>query len=236
MLGRCSLTIDGVLVAGVTSGFYRIAAFLIMAGPLRTVPRRTIWTLLWADAEERAAAANLRQTLARIRHLQQEYSFRLIEANVSALYINPHHDIQCDLIASLDQISGRRPGSPVGLAELIGGELLCDLNGSGSEYEEWLTLQRDRLNAELIDGLTAAIEPDSSLSSADREVCARRLLAADPFNEQAYLCLMREAAARRQVARLSKLYTRMRAVLAEELAVEPAPETQETYQRILQSL
>jgi DNA-binding SARP family transcriptional activator len=235
-LGGCALTIDDRLVAGVSANFFRIASYITLSGIHGTVPRRRIGALLWSDADEGKAAANLRQALARIRHVQQENGFSLIESNHSTIYIVPNHNVDCDLIELDRYLSGRRPGTEVDLCDLYGGELLADLDESGDGFEDWLASQRDQLHTEFVDRITAAISPDSALPHAGRAICAHRLLTIDPYNEEAYRCLMREAAEHRQIARLHYLYDTVRALLAEELGVPPAPETEKLYHQLLRTM
>lgn len=236
LLGGCALTIDDRLVAGVTSSFFRIVCYITLSGIHGTVPRRRIGALLWSDADDGKAAANLRQALARIRHVQQEQGFCLIESNHSTIYLVPNHGVHCDLVELMDHLSGRRAGTAADLCDLYGGELLADLDESGAGFEDWLNIQRDQLHSEFVDRMTAAIAPESPLSHADRAICAHRLLALDPYNEEAYRCLMREAAEHRQIARLHYLYDTIRALLAEELGVPPAPETEKLYHQLLRAM
>lgn len=235
LLGGCALSVDGELVPGVAANFFRIAAYIVLSGIHGTVPRRRISALLWSDAEDSKAGANLRQALARIRHVQQEHRFRLIETNHSTIYVVPNHDVECDLIELIDCLSGRR-GTTTDLSTIYTGELLADLDEAGVGFEEWLNVQRDKLRNDFADRMIAAIAQDSSLSHAERAICAHRLLAIDPYNEEAYRCLMREAAEHRQIARLHYLYGTIRSLLAEELGVPPAPETERLYHELLRMM
>jgi DNA-binding SARP family transcriptional activator len=235
LLGGCALTIDDRLVAGVTASFFRIVAYIVLSGIHGTVPRRRIGALLWSDADDGKAAANLRQALARIRHMQQEHGFSLLESNHSTIYVVPNHNVRCDLIEVNQHLSGKR-GTAVELCDIYGGELLADLDESGDGFEDWLTIQRDQLHTEFVDRMTAAIAPDSALTHADRAICAHRLLTTDPYSEEAYRCLMREAAEHRQIARLHYLYDTIRALLAEELGVPPAVETEKLYHQLLRTM
>lgn len=236
LLGGCALAVDDCLVASVPANFYRVTAYIALSGIHGTVQRRRMGALLWSDADDGKAAANLRQAMVRIRHLQEEHGFHLIESNHSTIYMVPNANMRCDLTALAEHLSGKRTGNAVGLCDLYGGELLADLEESGAGYQDWLNIQRDLLRTEFIDRITAAIAPDSALSPADRAICAHRLLAIDPYTEEAYRCLMREAAGHRQIARLHYLHDTIRALLAEELGVPPAPETEKLYHQLLREM
>lgn len=236
LLGESCLTIDGALVAGVTANFFRIAAYLVLAGAQGIASRQRVSALIWSDTDDGKATVNLRQALARIRHMQDEHKFRLIGSNSSTLYLVPDHNVRCDLIDFVEQLAGRRSISPAELCELYGGDLLSGLDEAGNGYEEWLAGQRDSIRFAFIDKVTAAIEPDGPLSTADRSACARRILMIDPYNEDAIRALMREAAEHRQVARLNHLYDSISAVLAEDLGVTPSSDTQSLYVKLLHSM
>ena len=236
MLGDCCLTIDGNVVDGVPAGFFRIAAYLILSPRGAILPRQRMGSMLWSDTDYNRACANMRQTLARIRHLQQDHNFRFIEANFSTLYLLQTHDVRSDLGDFVEHIAGERPVTTVELCALYGGDLLAGLDEAGESYENWLSAHRDQLHIEAIDQIVAAVSPDSELSASDRAICARRLLEMDPYNEEALQVLMFEAATHRQVKRLTNLYETMKVVLAEDLGIQPSPRTQALYLRLMQSL
>jgi DNA-binding SARP family transcriptional activator len=236
MLGDCRLTINGNLVDGVPANFYRIAAYLILSPRGGILPRHRMSSMLWSDTDDNRAAANMRQTLVRIRHLQEENGFRFIEANFSTLYLSQSHDVRSDLGDFVEYLAGHRPMTPVELCTLYGGDLLMGLGEAGESYEDWLSAQRDQLHIEAIDRIAAAVGPNGALSAADRATCARRLLDMDPYCEEALQVLMLEAASHRQVPRLTQLFETMKVVLAEDLGVQPSPQTQTLYVRLLQSL
>lgn len=236
LLGDCRLVIDGNLVHGVPASFFRVAAYLILSGRGGIQPRHRMSALLWSDADDGKAAANMRQALARIRHLQEEHRFRFIEANFSTLHLPPIHDVHSDLADFVEYLGGSRALTPVELCSLYGGELLAGLDEGGEGFEEWLAMRRDQLLAEAIDGISAGIAPEGGLSLADRAICARRLLEIDPYHEAALRVLMREAAERHQVLRLTHLYDSMRTILAEDLGIQPSQETQALYTKLIQTL
>lgn len=233
LLGGCYLLVDGKLVQGVPANFFRIAAYLILTNPDQVQPRSRLSTLFWPQADEGKAAANMRQAVARIRALQEEHNFHLIEANFSTVHLEPVADMYCDLI-EFTRSSAEELG-PVRLCKLYDGDLLADLGGSSEDFEDWLSSQRNELLLKAVDGIASGIQPDSPLSHADRALCARRLLELDPYREDALCVLMEEAAERRHLGRVSQLYTSMRTMLADELGVEPSPETRAFYQSLMQN-
>ena len=234
LLGTCCLLQRGNLVQGVPVSFFRIAAYLALSAPDQVQPRSRLSALFWPNADDGNAAANLRQAVARIRHLQKEHDFQLIQVNVSTLHISPRPDVYCDLIALARHMSGEQVLTPPQLCKVYGGELLGDLGPSSEEFEEWLSSQRNKLLLHVLDGIAEGIRPDAALSQTDRSTCARRLLELDPYREDAVCVLMEEAAERRHYTRVSELYASMCTVLANELGVEPGPETRARYHSLME--
>ncbi|WP_338721952.1 BTAD domain-containing putative transcriptional regulator [Devosia sp. XK-2] len=234
LLGTCCLLVDGDLVRGVPASFFRLAAYLILSTPEQVQPRSRLAALLWPNAEDGKAAANLRQSVARIRHIQEEHGFRLIQANISTLHLAPGADIYCDLIEMARHMAGEIRLTPLQLCKIYGGELLADQDTSSEEFEDWLSSRRDELLTQAVDGIADGIRPDIDLTQAERSTCARRLLELDPYREDALCVLMEEAAERRHYVRVSELYASMRSVLADDLGVEPSPETRALYNSLME--
>lgn len=236
LLGTCCLIVDGNLVPGVPASFFRIAAYLILSTPEQVQPRSRLATLFWPNAEDGKPAANLRQAVARIRHVQEEHHFQLIQATASNLLLAPNADIYCDLIEMSRHLSGDVTLTPLQLCKIYGGELLADQDTSSDEFEDWLSSLRNELLLQAVDGIAEGIRRDAMFSQAERSICARRLLELDPYREDALCVLMEEAAERRHYTRVSELYAAMRAVLADDLGVEPSPETRAFYQSLMEPI
>ncbi|NJS15145.1 MAG: hypothetical protein HC788_11670 [Sphingopyxis sp.] len=81
MLGTCSVTVGNRVVASVPAAFFRIAAYLLLSEPSHSVSRQKLAELFWPHAAACQASSNLRQSLARIRRLQDECGFQLIDGN-----------------------------------------------------------------------------------------------------------------------------------------------------------
>jgi len=178
----------------------------------------------------------MRQALARIRHLQDEHGFNLIEADFTTVQLTERHALHCDLIDFIDYRDGVPLVKPVDLVSLYDGELLGGLPPGGEGFEEWLAPHREEFAVEIVDHLLAGMDPASELTEADRCIYALRLLEIDPYHELALHVLMREAADRRQVARLTHLYESMRVILGDDLGIQPSQETHELYLDLMQKL
>lgn len=235
LLGDCCLTIDGNPIHGVPLSFFRVAAYLMLSDRAVAQPRQRLSALLWSDSADDKAAANMRQAMARIRHLQDEHDFKLIEANFWVLHLVAAPSLSCDLLDLLDHFDGKRTVSAVRLCSIYGGELLAGLDESSSGFEEWLATRREQLRNGCIDGIAAGLS-DEGLSLAERALCAHRLLDIDPYHEGALQTLMLEAAERRQILRLTHLYDAMRSLLAEDLGIRPSKQTQALYDELIEEL
>jgi len=238
LLGECRLTVDGRIITGVPAHFFRIAAYLILSGVRGIVPRQKISTLLWLNATEQQAAANLRQALARIRHVQDEHGFTFVEGNFSSLYLVHTPEVACDLGRFADDYYGRKALSLEELCEIYTGDLLGGMEEASEDFEEWLASWRGRLQMETSERLMAALEQDAdpAVAPSAQVTAAQCLLSIDPYNEHAVRFLMQEAAKHGQAGRLKHLYAEIVTVLANELGIQPSAQTQNLYRMLRQEL
>ena len=115
--------------------------------------------------------------------------------------------------------------------DLYQGEFLAGVSVSDApEFDEWLTLQRERLRLALAQALQAALKGyvqngPAAASPAAGIALARRLLELDPWNEDAHRALMALLARDGQRGAALSHYAACRRVLADELGVDPSPET-----------
>ncbi|MDB5561262.1 MAG: hypothetical protein JWN11_680 [Hyphomicrobiales bacterium] len=229
LFGECSISAGSRMLTSVPSGFYRIAAYILLAGRDRPVLRQRIGHLLWSESDPARAGADLRQVLARIRRYQAEHGFLFITANVTTLSLSGDPRVFCDLAEFLEQLRTTDLSSSVKLCELYRGELLESQGSAGSEFEEWLFFQRSRLRDEFIDFVSLAILPDSGLTPQERNFCARRLTEVDPCNEGAYRALMWGAAESGQLSKVRHLFDVCSRRLRDELGVDPDEQTVELF-------
>jgi DNA-binding SARP family transcriptional activator len=234
LLNSCSLTVDGEPVEKVPSAFYRIAAVLALSGS--PMSRARLGDLFWADAPDGAAAANLRQSLARIRHMQQDLQFDFIAMDVTRVSLRLTPEVGCDLIDVRNTVRSSEPGKALELCRLYTGDLLSDLAPASNEFEEWLDSHRNDLRNRVLEEISLALTEDASLSPAQRSACATQILEIDPYNEEAHRQLMIEAARRGEASLVRSYYNRCRDQLSRELGVSPSIETQELYERLQRQL
>lgn len=94
--------------------------------------------------------------------------------------------------------------------------------------EHRVSLRELRLQL-LLDGADAAVEMQSY---CDGITFATRATEIDPFSERAYRALMRSHAGSGETQRALAAYEQCRAVLADELGVEPAPQTRALHEQL----
>lgn len=232
-MGTCSVLANGVVQNGIPLSFYKIAVYILLSGHGGIASRESVRAMLWSDIADRdRAAADLRQSLMRIRRVQARLGFKLIESNLTSIYLVEDPSVSWDLleftqhIASMDQRGRHR----------YPGELLADLPYSGVEFEDWLVEQRHHLRNQLVEFLSSAIVEDASLGSDRRYDHARDLLTVDPCNEEAYRLLMIEAATSRNFARLDYLFKRCEDSLQRDLGVRVSAETRTLHTGLVRAL
>ncbi len=230
MLGVCSLSSEKKVVGNVPSNFYRIASYLLLAGDTPIAPRQRISGLLWPEAQSESANANLRQSLVRIRRLQANCGFKLVEMNFSLVFLVPDR-VDWDLRNFLAASDTYNEASLATLCSTYGGDLLADISASSAEFEDWMQEQRSRLRGQLMAQLARALD-DNKISTELRTNCARKMLTVDPCNERAFQVLMEEAAGNGDLLRVQQLYERCERQLLNEFGVRSSSDTRQLYMRL----
>lgn len=208
-----------------------LAYLLLTAGtPQR---RERLAGLLWPDTSDENARHNLRTELWRIRKAlgsrdDADHDYLLSEDLTIAF--NPEAQYWLDV----NQL--QRPTAPDGSLDdllsqltLYQGELLPGF------YDDWIVLERERLQAVFERGMKRLLE---RLCEEQRWATvlewSERWIALGQTPEPAYRALMAAYAALGDRAKAVATFERCRVVLDQDLGVEPSPETQSLYERLLQ--
>jgi len=193
-----------------------LLAYLLLRRGL-VIPRADVAFALWPDAPNDTARANLRRHL---RYLQAALPpGAWIDGD--AKHVRWHGEAAVD-VAEFEALSADEHGRAAAV-ELYGGDLLASC-----EDEEWLVAERERLRAIQLANLSALIVArriDRDLAGAVDY--ARRLLALEPAREDAlrHVMALRTQLGDRAGALAS--YEAFVRRVADELGVEPMPETRE---------
>jgi len=127
-----------------------------------------------------------------------------------------------DALARNDLPGARSQGTAA--AETLRSPFLPDCDG------EWVTGQRTRLGDLLVTGLEVVSQAAAAAGDgAAALVAANEAVTRAPLRESAFRCVMGAHAAAGNRAEALGAYQRLRRLLAEELGVDPSPETEAAY-------
>jgi predicted ATPase/DNA-binding SARP family transcriptional activator/Tfp pilus assembly protein PilF len=197
--------------------------------------RETLAGLLWGDKPEANAKASLRKALSDLRKL---FDDALIITRQTVAF-NRDSSYWLDVEVFESALAEDEPASeelhPLREAvELYRGDFLEGLSvRQALGFEEWALSEREHLRQLVIQALhrvsvacTARGEYDAGIEYANR------LLALEPWQEEAHrqLMILLNRSGQRNAALAQ--YETCRQLLAEELGVEPLPETQALYHRL----
>lgn len=197
--------------------------------PSRSESRERVAALLWSDSGADQARGSLRQTLRRLKQDLGEAG-PMIEADRSTLRLT--WPVSLDILEAIDEAErGRAPrllaGDDVDL-----GRLFADLEDLDGDFNLWVAVQRERLTAQLVSRLDAAIA--AANDDAELLALAEALIRVDPTHEGACRAGMRAHLGLGDTAQAMRLYERLWQVLDEDLDVEPSEQTQALYVAIKQ--
>ncbi|MEJ2186616.1 MAG: BTAD domain-containing putative transcriptional regulator, partial [Gemmatimonadota bacterium] len=195
--------------------------YLVLARPQRLQRRDTLLALFWPELDEARARSALSQSLSFLRRGLPESLLRV--RGGEEVGVDPG-GIRCDVIEFERAVEERRWADAV---ELYRGELLAGFHVPDSAgFEAWLDVERERLR-ELAAGAAWSLARQriegGELVLAER--AGQRALRLVPTDESAARDFIRALAAAGDRAAALRFYDKFAGVLAEELDVEPAPET-----------
>ncbi len=247
LLGHFEVSLDGrPLTRFRTDKTRALLAYLVVEAD-RAHRREMLVGLLWPEIPELAAHHNLSQTLFLLRQLlgDQTCASPFFLATRQTLRFNPASDYSLDVeafqarLAACVQCPPERlsPADAQMLTQAVAGyrgEFLSDpWQVNSPAFEEWRLFKQTQFHLLAVDALDClgryhAARGEFALT-ADY---ARRQIALEPLREAAHRQLI-EALARdgRRPEALAQ-YAACQAMLAQELGIEPAPETNALYAQI----
>ena len=212
-----------------------LLAYLAVTG--RPHQREALASLLWGEMPDAAAANNLRQALSNLRKLFEPHL--LITRDTVAFNPEAPHRLDVASFGDLLRLSGGQPtGQRVGLLRqalaLYQGEFLEGVYvRDAPDFEDWALVERVRLREmalHALDTLTQLLLESGDCQGAID--ASARLLAMDPWREEAHRWRMLALARCQQTSAALAQYQSCRTVLRREFDAEPSTETTELYQRI----
>ncbi|HFQ94493.1 MAG TPA: tetratricopeptide repeat protein [Anaerolineae bacterium] len=228
LLGAIEIELAGEPVTGLgTRKAEALLAYLV--SHKRPFSREQLADLLWDDRPQKQALANLRSLLSGMRRKIKPW---LIVTRQTVAF---NHDSPYWLdTAELEKLTrDDDAGSPTLLTlyrgDFLEGFYLRDCLG----FEEWATLERERLQRLAVNALRRRAIDCLRNGRYQRGLqYTDKLLKLDDLSEQAHRLKMELLARNGQRSAALQQYAACRRILAEELGVEPAPATQALQQRL----
>src|SRR5262245_39274043 len=165
-----------------------LLAYLAVAGP-RAHPRDTLCALLWGEVPEDQSRQSLRKALCELRQALAGATPSPLSADGDTVTLVPE---TVDVLEFQALVRDGRPDALRGAMELYRGNLLQSLRVDEPAFEEWLTLQRERLRRLSVETLERLVTLDAAGGRVGEAVeVALRLLALNPAHELAHRSLIR---------------------------------------------
>lgn len=232
LIGVAELTLDDAAVQLRRRHSWALLAYLILTA--RPHSREALATLLASEVTDEPARKLLRNALADLNeHGLSE--FLLVTRHSVAFNFDQPHTIDIIKLDEL-QVAGAAadPAALAWAAEHCDRELLAGLAVRDAPFfESWLIGEREYRRQQLMQAAQRLLERqlrDNQVKQA--MTLARRLLSVEPWQESVHRQLMRLLARDGQLSGALEQYERCRHDLAEELGVEPQPETTALYHRL----
>jgi DNA-binding NarL/FixJ family response regulator len=216
-------------------------AFAYLATHARAVPRDELAEAIWTDKLPRSWEHDLAAIVSKLRAVlataglkdtlvghSRSYQLRLPEGSV---------DIHEAVTKASDAEDAQRAGdTESGLAAATRSAELARRTFMVGEDGEWIEQRRTEQTAVLVRALAvsaALLGEGGEIKTAIAH--ASEALALEPYAETSYVRLMRLQLAAGNRAEAVRTYERCRALLAEELGVDPSPETEAVYLEALRA-
>lgn len=201
-------------------------------------PRDTLAALLWGDSPDAQARDSLRHAIGAIRRVLGTHGVDPIRAEGQAFTVD-HGCLTIDVIRFEQLASAADPDAWREAASRYRGAFLDGLSAGAPAFDDWLTVERERLRTRVLDVLGRLLAHEIAAASTpaafDAAVdTARRVLALDPLQEPAHRALMRLYTYQDRRGSALRQYQQCVATLRHDLGTEPEPETRHLYEAILQ--
>ena len=214
------------------AGAWTLLGFLV-AQPHHDATRDAAAAALWPDQPGEAARPSLATLLWRIKSVFGDVANPLV-AQGDRLSLRRRGSLWIDALALERRASVAMTGMPPFRRARARRQLLA-LSGDFLPTIDagWALLERERLRCLRLDALFALASADCATGDWQAVVdSARALCAAEPLREDAQRLLMLGYAHTGNRALAIRQYARCASVLADELGIDPMPETRMLHQRL----
>jgi predicted ATPase/DNA-binding SARP family transcriptional activator len=241
LLGSPEIRLPGGDLARLSAdSSWALLAYLVLH-PGILCRRDALQGLLWPDVPDDDAAHNLRQALYRLRQALGDGAAGSLRVERRTIAWFPDDSVQVDVNAfeaaqaGATELAGA-PQRVARLAEALAlyrGDLLEGVTRISDAYEEWLTVERERLRLDALSVLEELAGYHQRHGEHEQVLyCARRQLALDPWHERALRMVMGALAAQGQRAEALLEYETFRQGLEKDLDICPDEETRGLYERL----
>jgi DNA-binding SARP family transcriptional activator len=217
VLGSFDLSIGGQPRRGLPHGSQRLLAFLALRD--RSVTRTAIAGTLWPEASEEHAQASLRSALS-----------RLTEVERTIVRVTPHEvaladDVRVDIRDArllAHRLVGTNATAEIDVGEQAITALSVDLLPDW--YDDWAVMEAEEWRQLRLHALDVLAEKLTELGRyADATSAALAAVRAEPLRETAHAILIQVYLAEGNRGEALAAYEHYRALLKDELGVEPTP-------------
>ncbi|MFO7541036.1 MAG: tetratricopeptide repeat protein [Chloroflexota bacterium] len=246
LLGEATISLNAKPITGIGSRTAE-ALLIYLACEGRPFSRQHLAEFFWEERAPDQSAANLRAALSMLRKQVGDYLL-ITRQTVSFNSDRPHRLDVADFMAAAkltadgwQQTTGLSPSAnpalPLALItalDLYEGDFLAGFSLRESRaFEEWQLLKREHLQQQATLLLRHLLEQPAILQDVGRALTyARRLLRLNPFSEYAHRQKMLLLARSGDLQAALVQYQACQTLLAEEIGVEPGPETAVLAQRL----
>ena len=204
-----------------------LLAYLAMP-PGKAHGREELMALLWSDRAEPQARASLRQALVELRRELPERDPPLLITDRDDITLDPS-GVVVDVVTMDRLIDDRTKKALEQAADLYGGDLLQGLDVRDPAFDDWRSVEAERLRRLVCKALEQLAEQQTGDAAI---AAAQRLLTLDPLNEPIHRRLMALYAKAGNRPMAIKQYEACRDLLKAELDLEPGMETERLLEAI----
>ncbi len=189
------------------------------------IGREAAAAILWGDRAQKQANASLSQALYTIRKALAAQGCDTLSADRVGIMLDANR-VRVDAL-EFRRLAGSADAERLAAAvDMYTAPLLEGMAAPTADFEEWLESERRQLKDEALDALSTLLTTGEGHEAEPAHAAtARRLLALDPFSEQATRALMLHHASRGQLGAAVEAFEQLECALRTELGAAPSEET-----------
>ncbi len=237
VLGPFQAHLNGEPVTGFASDKVRALLVYLALSPDRPHRREVLAGLLWPEFPERSARTNLRNTLAKLRHVlgeqarshDRDASPPFLQSTRQTIQFNGQSDYWLDVDAFEDLVANAQPASDrlEQAVSLVHGDFLEGFTlADAAPFEEWLLLRREYYGRRVVEALGSLVAIYEKQGAHDLALIhARRRVELEPWQEEGQRQLMRLLARSGRRSQALAQYEALCRSLRDEIGAEPSADT-----------